>query len=281
MQEEQVVEQQQDTTPEATPEVVEGQSKEAAEPEGEKQPEQEAQDRDEQGRFKPKVQQRIDEITRARHEAEREAAYWRARAESAGNDGKAQLNSSETTPAKPTIDQYQDYADYVEALTDWKASQATRKAIAERDAEQAQKAEAKINEAKAQTWEQRQAQARSEMPDYDEVVGLSDLRIAPHVADVLMDSEAGPALAYHFAKHPDIAERINGLSPLAAAREIGRLEASMSAVAKPAPVSKPVSKAPEPIKPIGSGSGGLSDPAAMSMDQYVAFRKTQGATWAR
>ena len=40
-------------------------------------------ERDEQGRFsKPKVQKRIDELTHARHAAERETAKWRAIAES-------------------------------------------------------------------------------------------------------------------------------------------------------------------------------------------------------
>jgi hypothetical protein len=38
-------------------------------------------ERDEAGRFKSKIQKRIDELTHARHAAEREAARWRSIAE--------------------------------------------------------------------------------------------------------------------------------------------------------------------------------------------------------
>lgn len=243
----------------------------------------EQQNRDEQGRFKPKVQQRIDEITRARHEAEREAAYWRERAMAGGSDGKAQSNpSAQQAPAKPTPDQYQDYAEYVEALTEWKADQKVREAMSARDADRAKEAEQKVQQTRTQAWVERQTAARAAMPDYDEVVGLSDIPIAPHVAETILDSEQGPALAYHLAKNPELAQRINSLPPLAAAREIGRLESSLGKpAAQTAASAKPVSNAPDPIKPIGAGRTNSTDPKNMSMDQYKAMRKQQGARWAR
>jgi hypothetical protein len=58
---------------------------------------------------------------------------------------------------------------------------------------------------------------------------------------------------------PGMAERILGLSPRAQARELAKLEISLSQ--KAAPVT-PVSKAPAPVKPIGAkstASDGLSD----------------------
>lgn len=230
--------------------------------------------RDEQGKFKPKVQQRIDEITRARHEAEREAAYWRQRAEAAsGNkDGKAPSSPNEA-PAKPSVDQFQDYADYVEALTEWKAEQKVRDVLSARDAEKAKEAESKVKQTKAEAWEARQAQTRASLPDYDEVVGLSDLQIAPHVAETLLDSDVGPAVAYHLAKNPDLAERINAMSPLAAAREIGRLE---SAVAKPAAApANTISKAPPPITPVGTRATPVQDPDKMTTDDWLKWRQGQ------
>ena len=47
--------------------------------------------RDEKGQFKSPVQDRIDELTRARREAEREAAYWRQRATPAEEESLAFL----------------------------------------------------------------------------------------------------------------------------------------------------------------------------------------------
>lgn len=257
---------------------------EGALPEGEQEQQQAAADdaakpdRDEKGRFKPGVQQRIDEITRARHEAEREAAYWRQRA-MAGTESKAQPSANEPPP-KPTPDKYQDYAEYVEALTDWKTDQKVREALSARDSEQAKQAEGRVQQTKQQAFAERVQQARTSITDYDEVVGLSDLPIAQHVGEVLLDSDVGPQLAYHLAKNPDLANRLNQMSPTAAAREIGRIEASIE---KPVePVAKSTSKAPPPINPIGSGrTNATANPAQMDMEQYKAHRAKQGARWSR
>lgn len=252
-------------------------------PEGEQQPQAAADDaakpdRDEKGRFKPGVQQRIDEITRARHEAEREAAYWRERA-TAGNQDKAQPSANEPPP-KPTPDKFADYAEYVEALTDWKTDQKVREALSARDTEQAKQAEGRVQQTKQQAFAERVQQARTSITDYDEVVGLSDLPIAPHVGEVLLDSDLGPQLAYHLAKNPDLANRLNQMSPTAAAREIGRIEAGLEKPATPA--AKTTSKAPPPINPIGSGrTNAAANPAQMDMEQYKAHRAKQGARWAR
>ena len=64
-------------------------------------------------------------------------------------------------------------------------------------------------------------------PDYDEVVGLSEVVIAPHITDTILESDRGPEVAYYLAQHPDKAEAINAMSPIAAARAIGRIEASL------------------------------------------------------
>jgi hypothetical protein len=106
---------------------------------------------------------------------------------------------------------------------------------------------------------ERQSEFREATPDYDAVVGKSAVQIAPHVVDTLLDSESGPELAYHLAKRPETVKRINALSPLSAARELGRIEATLSNPA--APQIKPASKAPAPITPVsivracGSRSG--------------------------
>lgn len=261
---------------EQTPATTETHQVEAAETQETETQQQETegneQPRDEQGKFKPKVQQRIDEITRARHEAEREAAYWRQRATGGANE-QAQSSANEPPP-KPTVEQFQDYADYVEALTDWKAGQKVNEALSARDAEKAKEAEGRVKQSKAQIWEERQAATRAATPDYDEVVGLSEIQVAAHVAEALIDSDVGPALAYQLAKNPELAERINALPPLAAAREIGRLEASLSKPAVAAPENK-VSKAPPPISPVGARSTPVSDPEKMSTDEWLKWRQGQ------
>jgi hypothetical protein len=226
-------------------------------------------DRDEKGRFKG-VQPRIDELTRARREAEREASYWRGIAQ----QGQAQ-QSAPAAPIKPTPDKYDDYGDYVEALTDWKTEQAVAKRM-EQDSTR------KVAETRSQTFAERQVATRAVLPDYDAVVGASETPIANHVGEALMESDRGPELAYHFAKNPDVLQNLNGMTPMQAAREIGKLEATLSIKTAPVVPSKKLSTTPAPASTTVT-QGRASQPvlATASMDEYMAQRKSQGARWAR
>ena len=229
----------------------------------------EAQDRDNKGRFKG-VQPRIDELTRARHEAERESAYWKGIANSKGAS-----SADKAANEKPTLDKFDDYGAFVEALTDWKADQAVTSRLQER-------AQAQQQETRTTSWNERQAIARTTMPDYDEVVGRSETPVSPHVAEAITDSESGPALAYHFANNPEVLTRLNGLSPIQAAREVGRIEATLAQPkAELAPTIK-TTNAPTPAA-ISANQGRSSTVPLekMSQAQYEAHRKSQGARWAR
>jgi hypothetical protein len=154
---------------------------------------------------KPKrsARERINELTKRAHEAEREVQRLR--------------EASERKPAesteKPIPDRFGSYDEYVEALADWKADQRVAESFKRRDAERSQAAEARAAEAKAQAWAERQIEFREATPDYDGVVGKSCSANCPHVVDTLLDSESGPELAYHLAKRPETVKRINALSP--------------------------------------------------------------------
>lgn len=236
----------------------------------------EPQDRDEQGRFKG-VQPRIDELTRRRHEAEREANYWRTVAQ-----GKTAQTSGAPAPApgKPSPDKFDNYADFVEALTDWKSDQKISKAFADRSAQAAQ-------ETAQETFKERVIEFAKATPDYVDVVGNSNVPIADHVAEHLTESEVGPQLAYHLAKNPDIAQRLNAMTPNAAAREVGRLEGLLakprSAGDPPPPPAKKLTGAPAPADTSNSGQGRTVRPSVgdLPMKDYIAERAKQGARWAR
>lgn len=217
--------------------------------------------RDEKGRFKKNgVQSRIDELTRKARDAERRAEFYErlATANTAQNPAE--------DAAKPTVDQFEDYADYVEALTDWKVAQTT-KTIA-RDAAQG----AAANERQA-LYADRLAEARTAIPDFDAVMEKAqDISVAPHVAEAVLDSGRGPEIFYHMAQHPDVAERLNGLSPIRAAVEIGKIEAQLTA-----PAGRRQSQAPAPITPITTGSTTKVNLNTADMETYIAERRKQGA----
>lgn len=83
--------------------------------------------------------------------------------------------------------------------------------------------------------------------DYDEVVYGKPLSVSPAMADAIKESEIGPEIHYHLGKNPDTAAKLSRLSTVAAAREIGILEARLSA-AKESASKKSVSKAPPPAE---------------------------------
>lgn len=242
-----------------------------------------AADRDDQGRFRNPVQPRIDELTRKVRENEREAAFWRARAEAA--------EKPPAPPAqKPTPDKFDDYGAYVEALTEFKADEKVKKALETHDQQQTEKQQ---TETRQSTWQQRKAEAAKSIPDLDAVLSASEVPLSAAVQAELLDSEWGPQIAYHLDKHPELAEKLNGLTDKQVAREIGRLEATMTAPApvvegeppadppEPPPVVKKTTAAPPPVKPIGQGRSTAIDLSKASMDDYVKARVAQGASWAR
>ena len=117
---------------------------------------------------------------------------------------------------------------------------------------------------------------QADLPDYAEVVGQSDVPAAPHVLESILDSDVGPQLAYHLAKHPDVAERLNAMTPVQAAREIGRLEAAVTGpvAAQPTPPAKRTTTAPAPINPVRGGNGQFTKPVeAMSDAEWYAANR--------
>lgn len=235
-------------------------------------------ERDDKGKFRNPLQPRIDELTRARHTAEREAAFWRSRAETPA--------VSEPKPEKPTADKFETYDAFLEALTDWKADEKVNAKFEARDKASAERASA---EQRASTWSDRKAAFATEMPDNDAVMEASEVPIAHHVAEGLLESEEGPRIARHLNDHPDIAEKLNAMTPTQAAREIGRLEVMLKpASASPVPevqatppADKRSTKAPPPVKPIAQSKSASVDLGKASMDEYVEQRRKQGASWAR
>lgn len=215
---------------------------------------------------RPGVQSRIDELTRARYEAEREAKFWREQA--------AKSPPPSTDAPKPTKADYPDDEAYFEALADFKAEQKVQQFSQQTQAERAQEAQARQTASQFDLYQERVQQAG--LPDYAEVVGQSDVPAAPHVLESILDSDVGPQLAYHLAKHPDVAERLNAMTPVQAAREIGRLEAAVAspAATQPTPPAKRTTTAPAPINPVRGGNGQFTKPVeAMSDAEWYAANR--------
>ena len=172
--------------------------------------------------------------------------------------------------AKPQPNQFEDAFEYAEALAEW----STEQALVRRDQEDVNRRADAERQKVIQTWASKVATAKSELPDFDDMVASSDVVVPDHVRDAILESEVGPRILYELADNAELAKKITGMSLSASLREIGRLEARFESKTETKP-SNPVgkSKAPTPINPIrGTGSG-----MSVEVDSNGAFHGTYQA----
>ena len=117
--------------------------------------------------------------------------------------------------------------------------------------------------------------------DFSEVLeGVEDVPMSLAVQELLIHSEKGPELMYHLAQDRDEFARICELSPLEAARELGKLEFQFFSSAKESKGNKKArvqSNAPRPIEPLNGswGSTGAKDLEKLSYKDFKAEREAE------
>ena len=94
-------------------------------------------------------------------------------------------------------------------------------------------------------FEVKEAGFATDVPDYQAVTRNPALMITPAIVETLQNAEKGPDVLYYLGKHPDITASLANMSPLDAARELGKIEATK--LIKPEP---PKSKTPAPVPKI-------------------------------
>lgn len=220
------------------------------------------------------VKKRIDELTRKRHDAEREAAYLRGQLEA-----NKTVKAPEQAPAAdrgPQPDQFTSYDDYIDARAEYKA-EAKYKSLREAERkEEAEKATRTRDEQVEQTFRSKIEDFKSKTPDFDDVVARPELKISKVMYEALRETEVGPQIAYHLGKNPGEAERISQLTPIGAIREIGKLEAKFTQAPAIKTSTKINSDAPPPPAIVdGTSGGGKKDPSKMTDDEWFAWNKAE------
>jgi hypothetical protein len=203
----------------------------------------------------PKLERRFSEITKQREEARKEAQQEREARQAleqrlAALERQGQAPKASPVDEKPQPSQFSDAFEYAEALAEYTADQR----IANMKREEAAAKEAEERQKVIQTWAKKVETAKAALPDFDDIVASSDVVVNDDIRDAILESDVGPQILYHLAENDEVARKIAGLSPKAALREIGKLEARFEAkpeAEKPAPIVR--SKAPAPITPIRGG----------------------------
>lgn len=228
-------------------------------------------ERPEPGKGKNWAARKIDQLTRQAAEERAEKLRLLAIVERGATPAPPAKAQEPAQDQGPVREQFQDYESYLDARAEWKAAQAADQRFRQQMAAQTQAQQRAQVEREAatvvQTMQERIAEGRKTIPDFDKVIEeASDLPVGL-AAPAIATSENPAGVIHYLATHPDTAQKIARMSEVQAAREIGRIEASLSTPPQ-------ISTAPAPGKPVGS-RGGPSDGFRddMSMDEFVRWRK--------
>jgi len=224
----------------------------------------------------PKLEKRFSELTKQRKEAEARAEEAERRlAALEGNKAQPEQSQPESN-RKPTPDEYKDAFEYAEALADWSAEQA----LVKREQEVKRKEFEAQKQKVIQTWQEKLEATKAELPDYEDMVASSDVKVNDTVRDAILESDVGPRILYELASDDEIAEKLSTMSTASALKLIGKLEAKFEKTEEPVKAEKKTvaakSKAPEPIRPLRS-TGGVAEVSLdgndMSYQQWKAARQ--------
>jgi hypothetical protein len=227
----------------------------------------------------PKLEKRFSEITKQREEARKEAQTERqARLELeqrlAAMEQQRQPQQQSYADTEPQPSQFNDAFEYAKALAEF----STEKALAERDRQVAQQREQEAQQKIIQSWAQKVQEAKAELPDFDDLVASSDVVVNNAVRDAILESDVGPKILYHLAENNDLAKKIASLSPNAALREIGKLEAKFEVTPETKQTTPVVrSKAPAPIQPIRGGQGKADVPISADGEFHGSYQAWKAA----
>lgn len=255
----------------AEPEAVDGES-------GSEDAESEANPTEER-KPNPKLEKRFSELTKQREQLRKEAEAERQRATQLEERLKqyeqqaAPKQEADVLNEKPQPSQFNDAFEYAEALSEWSAE----KAIADMKKAEAEAAIQAKQAEKLKAWGDRLVAAKADMPDFDVVVQDSGVVVSPDIEAALLESDIGPQIMYHLAENPELAQKLNSMSPVSALREFGKLEAKLEAKVESKPEVKPVvakSNAPAPINPLRASSSA----ADVQIDSNGEFHGTY-AQW--
>ncbi len=182
-----------------------------------------------------------------------------------------QSNSVAEVEKEPTLEDFSDYDSFYKALAKYEAKQLVRQELKQKE----------LNERATQSlnlWNQKVSEIRKELPDYDDVVSeYDDVPVRQEILNVMQESDIGPKIAYHLAKNPELLSAINNdkVSALQIAKQLGIIEAQLSAnLQTQKPVAR-VTKSPAPITPVKRSAPSTVDLSALDTDAFIKFRNSQ------
>lgn len=231
------------------------------------------------------VQRRIDELVRARHEAERVAQAERAQREKLELEQRTSAQLREMEAQEPRPEQFSTLLDYQRAVADW----STRRGLAMFEAKAAlqQHETRQADEQQRQQIAQAQVAAMAEQArikakltggekkyaDFQKVVHNPDLppMLGTPLLEAVMSADNAADISYSLAKNPGEYVRLLQLSvqnPMLAFKEIAALDGKFSAASK-------TTGAPPPPPNLGGSSPQGEKPNPNDTEAWMKWRDAE------
>ena len=231
---------------------------------------------DESAEKDPWYKKRIDELTKDKHDARRQAERLEQMLEKQEQILRQYSPKQDQAPslAPPEPSQFAGgqydprYMDAMMQYTRESAVMEAKQAVAQEYEQRARAQTQQVAQAKLETAE---AAARVRYADYDSIIEriTSDPILAQNqtIREAILGMENGPDIAYQLGRNLDVAYEISNMSPIQAGMRLAsiiRQDAKSSA-------------APKPIRPI-NGTGGTNNVKSyseMSTSEYIAARNAE------
>lgn len=210
---------------------------------------------EEQPKKQTRRDKRIGQLVREGHEARGEVRILKEQLEAARAKPTEEPEQEASKDKPPVVDDFETYELYQDARDEYRDNKLRaefEQRLAGRDAATQRKT----------SWDDKSKTARVAHADFDEVMETATVPKSPDVVAGISQHEQGAEIAYHLGQHPELVERLDGLTPLAALIEIGNIAASLNPTEKPPSAPEKtepiVSKASKPIEPIAARNPGTA-----------------------
>lgn len=134
-------------------------------------------------------------------------------------------------PAKPQFENFNTIEEYEVARDDYAeklASYRVDKDRGEREAARVAEERTKNEQKALETWNKRAEETAKRVPDFNTQEAIETVAPTDVMDGFFVNSQIGPDILNHLHQNPDEAERIRGLTPYDAVRELVRIEATLS-----------------------------------------------------
>ena len=215
------------------------------------------------------VGKRINELTREKYEAKREAERLAAELEALRREKPQE--APKATRDKPTLESCgYDPEAFAEAVAEWKIEQS----FAAREAK-GQEAKAKESaEAQVKEFRSRVEKLEELSPGAWEKAITAPIDVTQPMLEIIQTSEVGPHIAVWLAENLDEADHISQISkssPYQAAKLLGQIEGMIEGNLKSSR-QKTTSSAPPPPPKVSGSATVAKSPENMTMAEFVAWR---------